>query len=303
MLISLYRKHIPKTFRDKIYNLFLSDILFFYRNFKPIVKSKIIYVLYPFMGKSELNKAWHFMGKHGITSYPFKTSINYNASTYLVQYDETYKLKYIMHNNRKLFFPKHFEENKIRELYTSLIIEQDYFSPHKYVEDISLLKDRTLVDIGSAEGIFSLDTIEYTKEVYLFECEDYWIEALNATFAPWREKVQIIKKYISDTNSIASITLDSFFSKKTTFPLFLKMDIEGAEQSALNGARNMLQKNQDVFLSVCTYHNKNDAYEINVFFKNIGYKTELTEGYLYWEKGLRRAVLRANNKRQKDNGK
>lgn len=46
-----------------------------------------------------------------------------------------------------------------------------------------------IADIGSAEGNFSLSNIENVKKVYLFESDKEWIEALEATFRPWRDKV------------------------------------------------------------------------------------------------------------------
>lgn len=161
------------------------------------------------------------------------------------------------------------------------------------MKDYSVLKGYTLFDIGAAEGIFSLDTIELTKEVFLFECEDYWIEALEATFAPWKEKVHIIKRYVSDIDDKDNITLDTFCSGKMINSVFLKMDIEGAEQAALNGAKGLLQDCPDVIASVCTYHKEKDAEEIDAFFKGINYKTELTQGFLFWDKSLRRGIIRA----------
>lgn len=233
------------------------------------------------------------MGRYGVTSYPFDAALKYKNLIVEVLFDSTHHMNYVLHKGKKLFFPNHMTETEIKNLYILLVLEQEMHSPHQYVPDTSILKDRILIDVGSAEGIFPLDTIDLTKEVYLFECEDYWIETLNATFAPWKDKVHIIKSYISDVDNADNMTLDTLYSGKEIDRLFLKMDIEGAEQSALRGARSLLQTCPDVIASVCTYHKEKDAEEINTFFETLGYKTELTQGFLFWDKALRRGVLRA----------
>ena len=47
------------------------------------------------------------------------------------------------------------------------------------------------MDAGCAEGYTSLEVVEEVDHLYLFECDEAWIEALEATFALWREKVTI----------------------------------------------------------------------------------------------------------------
>ena len=91
------------------------------------------------------------------------------------------------------------------------------------------LKGETLLDIGAAEAVFTLDTIDYIDRAYLFECDEAWIEALEATFAPWNDKIMIVRKYVSDVDDDNNITLDTFFQDegRPIDNLFLKMDIEG----------------------------------------------------------------------------
>lgn len=81
--------------------------------------------------------------------------------------------------------------------YRGLLIEQDKRSAHRYVDSYEELKGKTLLDIGAAEAIFTLDTIEYMDHAYLFECDESWIEALEVTFAPYKEKITIVRKYVS----------------------------------------------------------------------------------------------------------
>jgi predicted RNA methylase len=172
-------------------------------------------------------------------------------------------------------------EQDIVSLYRSLIIEQDIESPHRYVKSYKELEGKTLLDIGAAEGIFALDTIDYVKKVYLFECEREWIEPLQLTFNPWKDKVEIVEKYVSENNSEKCVTLDTFMKEKEKDNIHIKMDIEGAEQSALKGAKKLLSNNKPISFSVCTYHKAEDAKVISSFFESLGYTYEFTKGYFF----------------------
>ena len=266
MLTKIYRKAIPLSFRTKIYDLFLRSILIFFRNFDLITKSKFVFLFQWILPKTEVNKALAFMGRYGLTSYPYPYMLEYRNINIIVEFDNEINLSYVLHNNKKLYFPITFNESKIIQTYRSLLIEQDIRAAHRYVESYSSLADKTLLDIGSAEGIFALDTIEFVKHVYLFEYEDYWYEPLKATFKPWGNKVTIIKKYINDFNDETNITIDDFLKGKQQDNLYLKMDIEGAEISALNGAANTLKNGVNIGLSVCTYHRPGDPEKISKLF-------------------------------------
>ena len=76
------------------------------------------------------------------------------------------------------------------------------------------MKGKSLLDVGSAEGIFTLDVIDLIEHAYLFECDDEWVEALEATFLPWKDKITIVRKYVSDMDDENNTTLDSYFQVK-----------------------------------------------------------------------------------------
>ena len=155
--------------------------------------------------------------------------------------DNTNGLPYVFHNGRKLYFKR--DMLAFTEVaYRGLLIEQDKRSAHRYVDSYEELKGKTLLDIGAAEAIFTLDTIECIDHAYLFECDESWIEALEATFAPYKEKITIVRKYVSDVDDEDNITLDTFFRDegKSIDNLFLKMDIEGYVRKALEGGCSYL---------------------------------------------------------------
>ena len=81
-------------------------------------------------------------------------------------------------------------------------------------------------------GYSSLAIIEEAKHVYLFEQNEAWLEAIRATLEPWKDKVTMVQKYVSNRNSPKEQKLDDFFRDKPDEHLFIKMDIEGAERRA-----------------------------------------------------------------------
>ena len=205
--------------------------------------------------------------------------------------DNTNGLPYVFHNGKKLYFKR--DMLAFTEVaYRGLLIEQDKRSAHRYVDSYEELKGKTLLDIGAAEAIFTLDTIEYIDHAYLFECDDAWIESLEATFALWKDRITIVRKYVSDVDDDNNITLDRFFQDegKSIDNLFLKMDIEGYERKALKGAVHILEHGQQIDGSVCIYHLHDDKKVIESELKNFNLKTSIQLGYLYFEKEMRSAL-------------
>jgi hypothetical protein len=243
-----------------------------------------------FFPKDEYHDAYRFIGKYGMSIYPFAASLKYKRLNVKIYYGEG-GLPYIEHGDKKLYFPSQFSEGYIVVMYRGLLTEQDIEAPHRYVNSYEALKGKILLDIGAAEGIFALDTIEYVEKVYLFECEDLWLAPLQATFEPWKEKVEIVRKYVGDTDTEEYVTLDSFMEGKERDNLHLKMDIEGAEQSALQGAKKLLTNGKRISFSVCTYHREEDAKVISSFFESLGYTYEFTKGLFY----MRKAICRGQN--------
>jgi hypothetical protein len=292
MLARLYRKYVSDDLRLKVYDLFLGQLITNYQMAPCLFKGICIYLFSPFFPKDEYHNAYRFIGKHGATYFPFEASLKYKKLPVTVSYDGS--LPYIEHHGKRLYFPSQMPKGGIVNAYRSLLIEQDIESAHRYVRSYDELKGKTLLDIGSAEGIFTLDVIEYVDKVYLFECEEKWIESLQATFRPWKEKVEIVRKYVGDNDSEGCTTLDIFMQGKEQNNIHIKMDIEGAEQSALQGADKLLTNGKSISFSICTYHRKEDAETISNFFASHGYVYEFSPGYLYFS-SMRKAICRGRN--------
>jgi len=295
MLATLYRKLFPYTFRKTIYDFFLGQVIFFFRHFNVIAKSKVSYVLGFLRPKNEINKAFSFMGKHGLTSYPHEYTLEYKNLDTNVELDKEQNLLFVNHNDRRLYFPEFYSIEKVKKDYRALLIEQDIRSAHRYVRSYNELQNKTLLDIGGAEGIFSLDTIDLTKRVIIFECLEHWQKPLKATFAKWAAKVTFVNKYVGDKTSGDIVTIDDFLAEEEKDNLFIKMDIEGAERMALEGAKQTLTMGKNIQLAVCTYHRKGDPEYLESLMKSLGYSTEFTEGLMYWNKRVSKGVIRCKN--------
>jgi len=294
MLVKIYRRILPLAFRQKMYDAFLGKVLEFFRNLPLLSAGLFYYIFGVFLPRNEKNRAYAFIGKHGVSSYPFPASLSYKHLRVEVDLDGESKLPYVLHQGKKLFFPEQFSREKVRTEYLRLLIEQDPESPHRYIPSYDELENRVLLDVGAAEGIFALDTIELVNSVFLFEYEEFWQEALRQTFKPWQEKVTIVRKFVSDRTENLNVSIDDFLAGKELERLFIKMDIEGAERKALQGARATLQSADDMYLAVCGYHRKGDPEYLTGFVEEYGFSHEFAPGYLVWNRRLSKAVIRCH---------
>jgi hypothetical protein len=292
MFSSLYRKLVPLSARQFVYDFFLGKLLFFVRHFTVIVKSKLSFVFGFLLPKTEENKAFAFMGKHGLTSYPYEYMLEYQKKEIQVEIDTELNLPYVLHQGRKLYFPEFYSTEKVKKDYRALLIEQDIRSAHRYVRSYNDLENKILLDVGAAEGIFSLDTIELTKQVIIFECMEHWLKPLTATFAPWAHKVTFVKKYVGNKTEVDFVTIDEFLSGSAKENLFIKMDIEGAERMALEGAEKTLRSGKNIQLAICTYHRIGDPEYMDNLFSGYGYSVEFSNGLMYWNKRVSKGVIR-----------
>ncbi len=234
-----------------------------------------------------------------VFNYPFQS--DYADMECEIGYDSKKELYYAMYNGKKMFISRYFDTmHKARQYFKWLNMEQDIQSPHRYVKDMeSFGNDLVILDAGAAEGNFSLSLVDKAKKIYLFEPDENWIEALKYTFEPYKEKVVIIPKSLSDYENSMTTTIDKELNGDMVD--VLKLDIEGEELYALKGGRQTMKKSPNIKCFVCTYHQE-FAYEaIKAFFENINFETEVTDGYMWFPENpyskrtsiLRHGVIRA----------
>jgi hypothetical protein len=287
----LYRILVPKFIRKKILAKTLPVAILKYYASRPEVPSK------------EIAGVLDYLRKNPMTIFPYDFEKEYTAEEVKVFMDEACGLRYVIHEGKRLYFKKRWSKRKIRELYNLLSKEQDFRSPHRYLtENYQFEKDELLIDVGAAEGNFALSNVENASRVILFEADKEWIEPLQATFKPWKDKVEIINKFVSDTTRSGHIKLDDFITANGT-RVFLKVDVEGAESKLLKGTQRFLSQQKQLKVVICTYHKQDDVKEFSSFLIQLGFSVTASDGYMlyYLDKKIkapffRRGLIRAEKK-------
>lgn len=221
-----------------------------------------------------------------------------------VDYDVEAKLFYVHHNEKKMYMKRSLDtERKVRDYYISLLVEQDKNSPHCYGEFLQNEKYGILIDAGCAEGNFVLDNIEKTERIIVIENDEEWLEALKYTLGVCGEKVTVVNKYLSDYDNDDNITLNEIFVKyniNQKEKCLIKLDIEGAEEKAIIGAEEMIEKMEDITIISCTYHKKNSEKIQRALFETMGMETECSRGYMFFPAEYERKIVTdiGNEKRE-----
>jgi hypothetical protein len=232
----------------------------------------------------EFRTAGDFLAKRGMEMFPYAYIDKYNAGDIQVFSDDSCGLYYVLFQGKRLYARRGMLPSAVKRMVNSLLSEQDPDSPHCYVTaGFDVKQGGVLYDLGAAEGIFALMCIEKVSKAYLFEVEESWIEALNKTFEPWKEKVEIVNKFVGDQDSADGrfVTLNTF-AKDHPLPDFIKADIEGAEPGMLLGASSILSQDRPLRLAVCTYHNEQDGPRIDEILKKDHFQTTYTKGYVFF---------------------
>ena len=225
-------------------------------------------------------------------------------------HDDAVGLWYVMYNGRRLYY-KQGRPDEVAGAYGLMLKEQHRLSPHRYIQDGDSFKDMIVLDCGAAEGNFTLDVIDQAKAAYLFEGDESWGPALDATFAGYREKVHFVPKFVGGTSEGKFVSLGEFIGglisdgsvKIGQDTLFIKMDIEGSEEETLDGMKELFRSGLNMILDVCVYHKKDSEADIRAMldgsFKlsvNPGYMLFICEGSGMEFPYFRHGVLRAEKK-------
>ena len=174
----------------------------------------------------------------------------------------------------------------MREVWKVADVENQYFP-----EDIIQLKeDEIFVDCGAYTG----DTLEIFlekskgyKKYYALEPDKRRFQELNEKLrknvihvpvGAWYKKAQlsfsfestcgeIVKEKRVELERIDADQIDNIIdnNEKVTF---IKMDIEGAELSALYGAKETIERNKPT-LAICVYHKREDLITIPQYIKKL----------------------------------
>ncbi|HZG01673.1 MAG TPA: FkbM family methyltransferase [Chitinophagales bacterium] len=291
----LYRSLLPKDFRRRI-----AQANHAARN--KSLKNEIL-KYYDALPADSINpdqrEAIDYLRHHQLDVFLHPFREKYQPSDTEVLRDDKLKLPYVVFDGKRLYYKRDWSEARIKEYHNGMLQEQDEQSPHRYLTksfDVSL--NDVVADIGAAEGIFALSIIERVKRVYLFEADEDWLDALRATFEPFQGKVEIIHQAVSNSNDARNTTLDAFFDNKQLN--FIKIDVDGGERAALEGAKKLLASNKQLKVALCAYHNQNDEQEFTALLRKNNFNIEAANGFMIFfydttlaPPYLRRGVLRA----------
>jgi len=276
------------------------DIGSFILNYPKILRILLYYSSHE--TNSEIKKILTYLPKSGMHPFPYSWANIKEASSIKVFLDKEKKLPYVLLDEKKLYYPNDLTDDDIKNSYYFVQkIEQYVSSPHRYLtSDFNISEDDIVVDCGAAEGNFSLAIVEQAKKIYLFEPEERWMEPLKATFAPWKNKIVIVQKFISDISDENTVTLDEYFAGEEG-PTFCKMDVEGYEERVLNGSKHLLESEKLKKIVTCTYHYADAEEKLGKILESYNYTITASSGYMlfsmydelkppYFRRGLLRCV-------------
>lgn len=283
ILFTIYRVVVPKPLRTVI--------------LKHNLKKKIINyysVLHPDNADKEKLEVLKYLETNPVSIFPYPFNMKYAPGMIEVFYDHLRRLRYVMFDDKKLYFRKHWTIRRIQRAFADLSREQDPESPHRYIGNgFDVNENDVIADIGAAEGNFSLSVIDRVKKIYLFESDPRWIDALQSTFNNYSDKITIIEKRVSDTDDQYNMRLDTFYKSKGDIT-FLKIDVEGAERQVLEGCRELLSGSSPLKIALCTYHKEDDAREFSNLLEGYGFRVTFSKGYMipFYDKKLKAPWLR-----------
>jgi hypothetical protein len=222
-----------------------------------------------------------YLETNSIEMIPYEFAKKGKAQNIEIMRDETSNYPYVIVGDNRIYFPKELDFREIREAVIGALIEQNEKSPHRYLTDeFNIDQGDTAILVGASDGIFCLAIIEKVEKIYLFEPDIKWITPLNLTLAPWKEKVEIIPKCVSNINDSQNVTLDSFCAARNEKINYIQADIEGSEKELLLGAANILEKSQKLKLSICCYHEQTDQALLSETLRAKGYNITYSQGYM-----------------------
>ncbi len=203
-------------------------------------------------------------------------------------FDQTNGMAYVIHKNKRLYFQEVYSEEEAEETYRNYLFVEKLLgkedtpeAPHQYQSPRIHVADGDVVfDIGAAEGLFALDHIDKASRVVIVESDPKWIKPLKQTFSPYGDKVTIIQKFVSDTDTGTTISLEKLLSSVDYNSAFVKMDIEGYEVQALSSAESALRQKVCTKLAVASYHKQHDADKMKKIFDRLNYYSEFSNGYM-----------------------
>lgn len=238
----------------------------------------------------EIVKILKRLKRNDLYVFNYDFTEKYKDMNFNIEFDEIRRMYFVYHEGKRLYFAKSLgNRENVSEYYKNILMEQDSESPHRYIDEkFDVLDGDIVVDVGAAEGNFSLQVVDRVSKLYIIEADDEWIEALRETFRNYMDKVVIIKKYVTSMDLGKCATLDAMIKEPVNF---IKMDIEGNEWDALLGAKELIARSQNVKCAICAYHADCDEFLIKDVFSKYGMESSTTAGYMWFPETVRQTYV------------
>lgn len=112
--------------------------------------------------------------------------------------------------------------------------------------------------IGLKQAVFTLSTPQQSANIFVYP-SGVWSESAQLKFEAESNTSSKLSLGSIDAETISCVALDDVvYGAK---PNFIKMDVEGAEQAALQGCKGIIRDFSPV-LAICLYHKPSDLWQI-----------------------------------------
>ena len=154
-------------------------------------------------------------------------------------------------------------------------------------------QSRVVVDAGAARGLYTLLAAAAGARVHALEPDAgrRFALRLNVLRAGLGERVTIRRALLGRANDGGAVSLDGYCRRNSLAPDFIKMDIEGAEIAALEGAREVCLEHRPTLL--IEFHQRRlrkqgrDPAKLLLLLKEYGYQVRFNGHHGALEQGRR----------------
>ena len=225
-----------------------------------------------------------YLGTHDLDVWNGQMKYNSNElrSRISCDLDDACGLYYTDWHGHRMYLKRSLNTpNKVRNYLESIVVEQLPSSPHCYRQPGYEFEGGTLADAGAAEGFFALDCIEKADRVILLEADPEWVEALQHTFEPYRDKTVILGRFLGDHDGEDTVLLNTLI--QTYGVSYLKCDIEGMENSVIESLDiSVVESASELTLLIAAYHNVNGAEQLAGRLLQMGFEARYSRGYMFF---------------------
>ncbi|WP_248724602.1 FkbM family methyltransferase [Seonamhaeicola sp. ML3] len=235
-----------------------------------------------------------------LVSFLLKPTLAKIASKYIdkIEKKTSYEVSFKTIPN-KLFWPIEFDKEGIHQVVSETFDTSDWHYYRKKYTEVEA--GEILLDIGAAEGLFSLVVADQCDKIFLVEPNRLFNKCLEKTFESFEKKVTIHKVAVGDEDGMINFneaSLSGMVEKNksetdSSIPVkkidsiippnqkitYLKADIEGFEYNMLKGAEITIKNNKPK-IAITTYHTENNPEEI------INLILSYVPEYQYYVKGI-----------------